>query len=139
MHDKNPIISLIVSTYNRPDALRLVLLALNEQDTDGFEVVIADDGSKDETRKQIELLQHKLAYKLNYVWQADDGYQLSMIRNKAAALAEGNYLIFIDGDSLPLSTFIRYHQRIAEKGYFVSGNRVLLSKNFTTHVLQDNR
>ena len=129
---------MIISTYNKPDTLSLVLLALANQSVSDFEVIIADDGSKAEVRRQIESLQSQLPYKFNYVWQPDDGYRLAMIRNKAVAIASGDYLIFLDGDSVPLPTFVEYHQKLAEEGCFVSGSRVLLSECFTAEVLRDN-
>lgn len=134
--------SIIVSTYNRPDALELVLLALAEQDcgneNDLFEVVVADDGSTDATRALLDELQAKakLPYKLRYVWHEDKGFRLALIRNKAVAKSCGDYLVFLDGDCVPLKSFVRKHQRLAEKGWFVAGNRVLLNKDFTDKVLR---
>lgn len=132
-----PSVSIIVSTYNRPDAVRLVLLALAAQDVNDFEVIIADDGSSLKACEQIKDLQALLPYRLNYVWQEDAGFRLAMIRNKAAIAARGSYLIFLDGDSVPLKSFVKYHKKLAEKGCFVAGNRILLSEDFTARVLQN--
>lgn len=137
MVKNTPTVSVIVSTYNRPDTLKVVLLALANQDTDDFEVIVADDGSDPATRNQVEELRSKLPFHLAYVWQVDDGFRLSMIRNKAVIVARGDYLIFIDGDSVPLPSFVRYQKKMAEKGYFVSGSRVLLSQIFTEKILRD--
>ncbi len=129
-------ISIIVSTYNRPDALRLVLLALSEQDVKNFEVIVADDGSTDETKQVVEALKLKVDYNIKHIWQQDNDFRVAMIRNKSAVFAEGEYLVFLDGDSIPRISFVRRHQELAEPNYFVAGNRILLSSVFTNKALQ---
>ncbi len=129
-------ISVIISTYNRPEALRLVLLALNQQDVKAFEVIVADDGSTNETKRVIESLKIKASYTLSHVWHKHSDFKAAQIRNKSVANAAGDYLIFLDGDSIPQTSFIRRHQKLAENSYFVAGNRILLSSAFTNHVLQ---
>jgi len=104
--DKKPIVSVVVTTYNRPDALSLILLALNEQDTNDFEVIVADDGSSSETKDAVELLKPKVSYKIRHVRQSHDGFRAAMIRNKSVSVADGEYLIFLDGDSVPQTSFI---------------------------------
>jgi glycosyltransferase involved in cell wall biosynthesis len=128
-------ISIIISTYNRPDALGLVLLALAEQDAKNFEVIVADDGSTDETKQVIESVAAKVAYNIGHVWHPHNDFRAAMIRNKSVAVAQGDYLIFLDGDSIPLTSFVRRHQDLAENNCFVVGNRVLLSASFTKDVL----
>jgi glycosyltransferase involved in cell wall biosynthesis len=115
--------------------LRLVLFALARQNTDDFEVIVADDGSSKATKTIIEKFKKKVNYKINHVWQQHKGFRAAMIRNKAVAGAQGKYLVFLDGDSIPQTSFINYHKKLSEKNYFVSGNRILLSANFTKHVL----
>lgn len=127
--------SIIVSTYNRPDALRMVLLALAEQSDRNFEVIVADDGSTTETRLMIESLRSQLHYPLYHIWQADDGFRAAAARNKAVMVSQGKYLIFLDGDCVPLNSFVKQHLHLAETKYFVTGNRVLLKESFTQNVL----
>jgi len=134
MNKKKPDISVIVSTYNRPDALRLVLFALNEQDTGDFEVIVADDGSSEETKEVIDAVKLRVHYNLSRVWQEHNDFRAAMIRNKGVAKSQGKYLIFLDGDTIPSPSFIRRHKQLAEDRYFVSGNRVLLSKKFTEQI-----
>jgi glycosyltransferase involved in cell wall biosynthesis len=130
-------ISIIVSTYNRPDALKLVLLALAEQNIqpNTFEVIVADDGSNQDTKNLVDNLSPNLPYPLHHVWHEDTGFRLATIRNKAAAQAKGDYLIFLDGDCIPLISFVYRHKLLAEKKYFVAGNRILLSQGFTKKVV----
>jgi len=135
-------ISVIVTTYNRPEALALVLLALAAQENGEnrfnkhFEVIIADDGSTSDTAKLINQLQSQLPYPLQHIWQPDNGFRAAMARNRAIAAANGNYLIFLDGDSIPQTDFIVKHSKLAEKGWFVAGNRILLSKRFTNELTE---
>ncbi|MCK5877907.1 MAG: glycosyltransferase family 2 protein [Candidatus Marithrix sp.] len=127
-------ISVIITTYNRPDALELVLSALAEQQFTNFEVIVADDGSTATTAKFIQQL--SIPYPLQHVWQKDQGFRAAKVRNLAVTVAKGNYLVFLDGDCIPRIDFIAKHNQLAELGYFVVGNRVLFTKKFTQQVIQ---
>ncbi|MBN2689955.1 MAG: glycosyltransferase family 2 protein [Gammaproteobacteria bacterium] len=134
--NKIPNISVIVSTYNRPEALKLVLLALNAQEGNHkFEVVVADDGSTVETKYLIKNMRKLVNYDLKYVWHEDLGFRAASSRNKAVSISKGDYLIFLDGDCLPRNNFIKNHLKLIEKNYFVAGNRVLLSEKITRYML----
>src|SRR5262245_659867 len=91
-------LSVIVSTYNRPDALGACLRSLGRQTAKDFEVVVADDGSASQTRDLIDAWKPKLGVPLAHVWQEDRGFRLAEIRNRAAAASAGDYLVFLDGD-----------------------------------------
>jgi glycosyltransferase involved in cell wall biosynthesis len=128
-------ISVIVTTYNRPDALGACLRALGRQTTKNFEIVVADDGSGATTRDVIEAWKPKLGVPLAHVWQEDRGFRLAEIRNRAVAGSSGDYLVFLDGDCIAPPGFIAAHRALAEPGYFVGGNRVLLSRALTEDIL----
>ncbi len=130
------VISLIISTYNRPDALSLILRALAAQSQSDFEVIIADDGSTQETSDLITTIKNLHSFPITHVWQEDQGFRLAKIRNQAVEASSGEYLIFLDGDCIPPYNYIERHRKLAEPGYFVAGNRILLSEEFTTVVLQ---
>lgn len=100
-------------------------------------MIIADDGSTKETKQIIDLLQSKIDFSIKYVWHKHNGFRAATIRNKGAAISKGDYLIFLDGDSLPRVSFIKQHQKLAENNYFVAGNRILLSPSFTMKVLAE--
>src|SRR5438309_2028957 len=119
--------SLIISTYNWPSALQLCLQSVLQQSVLPAEIIIADDGSTEETKTLIDHMATQCPVPLLHVWQPDEGFQLSKIRNRAIAKAAMPYIIQIDGDLLLHQHFIKDHFHIQEPGYFVSGSRVLLS------------
>ncbi len=129
------LISVVVSTYNREDALDAVLRSLSRQTDRQFEVVVADDGSNVATARVIEAWSARLPVK--HVWHEDRGFRLAEIRNRAILASAGTYCIFLDGDCLVRSHFVAAHRRLAEPGYFVTGNRVLLSQKLTERILSE--
>ena len=129
--------AVIVTTYNRPDALAAVLEGYCAQLDHKFELLIADDGSTDDTRKLVEVHAARAPFALHHVWQEDTGFRPGAARNRAAARTTADYLIFADGDCVPARDFVRQHLALAEASYFLSGNRVLLSPAFTKRVLRD--
>ncbi len=131
------LVSVIVTTYNREDALAAVLAALSRQSDRGFEVVIADDGSGPATAAMVESWRPRLGAPLSRVWQANQGFRAAEIRNRAIVACRGDYCVFLDGDCLVPADFIATHRRLAERGWFVTGNRVLLSPDLTAAVLRE--
>ncbi|MCI0653003.1 MAG: glycosyltransferase family 2 protein [Methylococcaceae bacterium] len=131
------LISVIVTTYNRPDALRACLDALSAQTDPDFEILIADDGSGESTRETILLYntENTPAKAVNHVYHVDRGFRAATIRNKAVARSRGDYIVFMDGDCVVFPDFIAMHRKLAEPGYFVPGNRILLSREYTGEVL----
>ena len=129
------LISVIVATYNRPDALDAVLRGLAHQIDRAFEIVIADDGSGPATAQTIERWAAATDLAVVHVWHSDRGFRLAEIRNRAILRSHGAYCIFLDGDCIPRADFVAAHRRLAEPGWFVAGNRVLLSRAFTERVL----
>src|SRR5262245_45497058 len=128
---KPGLISVIVSTYNWPEALEAVLYGLSHQDDQHFEVVVADDGSDNRTRAVIGA-----AYMpVTHVWHEHRGWRLAEIRNRGIIASRGDYCIFLDGDCIPRPSFVAAHRRLAEPGWWVQGNRVSLREKFAKHVL----
>lgn len=131
------LISVVVATYNRPDALDAVLRSLAHQNDTDFEVLVADDGSRPETAAVATNWQGRVGRQLTHVWQPDQGFRLAEIRNRALLVATGDYCIFLDGDCLARPGFIAAHRSLAERGWFVTGNRVLLSRDLTQAILRE--
>lgn len=129
-------ISFIILTYNRTDALLAVLRSLASQCSTDHEVLIADDGSN---QAQVNLLYKKLpAFRcqVRHVWHPDIGFTAAAARNLAAHHAQGNYLVFLDGDCVPGKSFVAAHTALASRGVFVNGSRVLLSQRLTAQVVE---
>lgn len=129
--------AVIITTYNRPDALTAVLAGYAAQRDAGFELVIADDGSTDGTRHAIDAFKACVKFSVSHVWHEDRGFRAAAIRNRALAATRADYIIFSDGDCVPGRHFVATHQRLAEPGWFVAGNRALLSAAFTARVLRN--
>jgi glycosyltransferase involved in cell wall biosynthesis len=131
------LISVILATYNREDALDAVLRALARQRDRNFEVLVADDGSGPSTRATVERHSSRIGVPLAHIWHEDKGFRLAEIRNRAILRCMGEICVFLDGDCIPRPDFIAAHRRLAELGWFVAGNRVLLSKELTERVLSE--
>lgn len=131
------LISVIVATYNRPDALDAVLRGLSRQTDRNFEIVIADDGSGPGTAQAIARRGAAMSTPIVHVWHEDRGFRLAEIRNRAILESRGAYCVFLDGDSIPRPGYVAAHRRLAEPGWFVAGNRILLSQALTERALRD--
>ena len=116
-----PAASVIFSTYNSEEWLRKTLLGFAAQDRTDFEVIVADDGSREPTREMVEVLRPQMPFALQHVWQPDEGFQKSRILNKAIVASNADYLIFTDGDCIPRRDFVSTHLRLRERGHYLSG------------------
>lgn len=124
-------VSLIISTYNRPDALRLVILSAFNQTSLPDEIIIGDDGSKENTATLIKEMQVLSSVPLVHLWQEDKGFRLAMMRNKCVAVATGDYIIEIDGDVIMDSHFVEDHIKFATPGHYLKGGRTNLGPELT--------
>ena len=116
------LISVIISTYNSPLWLEKVLWGYCAQEDQGFEIVVADDGSGPDTRALVQKYARVLGEdRIRHVWHEDRGFRKSMILNKAVVASAGDYLIFTDGDCIPRRDFIGIHRRLAKRGRYLSG------------------
>ena len=129
-------IAVIVTTYNRPDALAAVLAGYLTQTDKNFEVLIADDGSTADTAAVVQQFQAQASFPVQHLWQRDDGFRAAAIRNRAIAATDAAYIVFTDGDCVPPPDFVACHRTLAEPGCFVSGNRLMLMRSFTEQVLR---
>jgi glycosyltransferase involved in cell wall biosynthesis len=129
------LISVIVTTYNREDALGAVLRSLSRQTDAGFEVIVADDGSRAATAGVVQTWSSNMRVPLRHVWQEDHGFRAAEARNRAIRASTGTYCVFLDGDCITRPDFVAAHRRLSEPGYFVTGNRVLLSPALSERIL----
>lgn len=126
--------SIIISTYNQPEWLHKALTGYLYQSYTDFDIVIADDGSGDETRKVIERFAASTDIPVKHVWHEDDGFRKSAILNKAILAAPSEYLIFTDGDCIPHPDFVKAHMSKAKPGYYVSAGYCKLSKETSERI-----
>ncbi|MDX1272620.1 glycosyltransferase family 2 protein [Bizionia paragorgiae] len=119
-------ISVIISTYNSPDWLAKVLYGYNNQTYRDFEVIIADDGSSQETIDLIAAIKEEVFYPISHVWHEDNGFQKSQILNKAILACNTDYILMSDGDCIPRQDFLEVHYKYREIGYFLSGGYFML-------------
>lgn len=122
-------ISVLITTYQRPDFLRKVLDGYAGQVRPADEIVIADDGSGPATRSVIEEYRSKMSVKLIHAWQEHDGIQLSKLRNHGTRPMTGDYIIYTDGDCVPGPYFVSDHERVASRGWFVQGTRMFVGRS----------
>lgn len=129
-------IGVIISTFNNPEWLRKTLYGYITQSHKSFELIIADDGSNEETRELIDSFRENFP-KLKHIWQPDNGFQKTKILNKALLAAESDYLIFTDQDCIPRQDFIETHMRYAQPGFFLSGGYVRLPMSISKQLSKE--
>ena len=128
--------SLIITTYNWPEALEVCLNSVMNQTVLPKEIIIADDGSKQETLNLVKKFQQSYPQiSIIYSWQEDKGFRAGESRNKAILKATGEYIIIIDGDLLLERHFVQDHIENMEKGCFIQGSRVITSENKKNQIL----
>jgi glycosyltransferase involved in cell wall biosynthesis len=113
--------SVIISTYNSPNWLAKVLYGYNNQTYRQFEIIIADDGSNQETFDLIKNISAEVFYDIIHVWHEDNGFQKTKILNKAILKCSTPYIVMSDGDCIPRADFIEQHVKYRQEGYFLSG------------------
>ena len=123
--------SVILATYEWPEALALVLSALLRQSEQNFEILIADDGSGQRTADVVAHYQAHSDILIQRFWQENQGFRKCRILNRAIQKANGKTLIFLDGDCVPHHRFVEQHIALQQRGHYVAGRRVDLSEDFT--------
>ena len=129
--------TLIVPTYNRPGELMLCLRSLVRQSVLPGEVILADDGSGEETRRAVREFAASpgCPFPVRHVWQEDIGFRKPRILNEAVREATGDYLIFLDGDCMAHRHFVREHLRCAGPEWILGGKRVELGRELSARIL----
>ncbi len=132
-----PSSALLISTYNWPDALRLVLMSVLDQSVFVNEILIADDGSLPETTALIDEFKKKSTIPIKHFWQEDSGFRKSKILNKAVAGSSADYIIQVDGDCILHPKFVEDHLNSAQKRMYLYGSRVNILPQFVQDILQN--
>ena len=124
-------ISLIISFYNKIDYLKLILAALERQSFKDFEIIIADDGSRDDVVAEIKAIISDSPLSIQHLWHEDAGFRKTKIFNKAIRKSRSNYMVFMDGDCIPHFKFIEEHYKNREPKVLLAGRRVYLSEKLS--------
>lgn len=123
-----PGLAVIVNTFNQPDYLGRVLRGLSRQSLPPAEVLLADDGSENQTRQVFANWSARQPFTCFHAWQPHEGFRRARVLNQAIARAKSDYLVFLDGDSIPHPDFVADHRRLAQTGAFIQGHRALLKQ-----------
>jgi glycosyltransferase involved in cell wall biosynthesis len=132
-----PQLTVVVATYEWPEALDCVLSSLFEQSDSDFEIVVADDGSGRATGVVVRGWQQRFGKRLRHVWQEEQGFRKARALNLAALAASGEYLLFLDGDGLVRSGCIAAARRALGPGWFLASKRLNLSERTSRRVLEE--
>ncbi len=130
--------SIILSTYNSPKWLEKVLWGYKSQSVQDFEIVIADDGSKGDTKQLVDSFSGQFKNSLVHVWHEDKGFRKTIILNKAILASNTDYLLFSDGDCIPRNDFVETHIKYREPGYFLSGGYYKLPLDISQKITEQN-
>jgi glycosyltransferase involved in cell wall biosynthesis len=130
--------SLIICTFNWPEALGLVLKSVTEQSILPNEIIVADDGSNASTANKILEFSKIFSTPIVHSWQKDIGCRISHSRNRAIAKASYEYIVMVDGDTILHKDFIKDHKKFAAHGVYIQGSRVLLQPDFSKSLLELN-
>jgi glycosyltransferase involved in cell wall biosynthesis len=128
-------IGVVITTYNHPTWLEKIFWGYLAQKDADFTLIIADDGSKDETKKIIDKYATKL--KIEHVWHEDLGFRKTKILNDAIKQTKCDYLIFTDHDCLPREDFIETHRKYAKKNLFLSAGYYKLTMPVSLKITQE--
>ncbi|SHE98926.1 N-terminal domain of galactosyltransferase [Psychroflexus salarius] len=128
--------SLITPTYNWPEALELLLLSVLNQNQLPDEVIVADDGSTNDTKRLVEKFQKNFPVPLHHIWHEDKGNRKPRIMNKAIAKAKYPYIIEIDGDIIMHKNFVKDHLNFAKKGLYLYGSRANIQEEYLEELIK---
>jgi glycosyltransferase involved in cell wall biosynthesis len=134
---KDPSISVVISTYNSIPWLEKTLWSYEHQIFRQFEIIIADDGSDNETKEFIKQYSEKSSKKIIHVWHEDDGFQKSSILNKALLACNSGYVVMSDGDCIAREDFLQIHYERREPGHFLSGGYYKLPLDISEEITED--
>lgn len=121
-------VSVIIAVYKDVQALELIIESLKQQTYKNFEVVIAEDGQDEQMKAFVDSI---TGLDVKHTTQEDLGIRKTRSLNNAILASNGDFLIFLDGDCIPYSTFIESYLKLSETGYILSGRRVNLGPKYS--------
>ena len=93
-----PLVSVIIPTYNTARYVQESINSVLEQDYPSIQLIVIDDGSTDET---VDIIRR---YGERVVWLTQQNQGAAAARNAGLAVAQGEYIAFLDSDDVWLST-----------------------------------
>jgi glycosyltransferase involved in cell wall biosynthesis len=129
-------LTVVIPTYEWPGALDVVLRSLSEESDQDFDIVVADDGSGPQTAEVVQAWRERLGERVAYVWQPDQGFRKARVENLAAREAQGELLVFLDGDLVPRRGFVPAVRHAFRPGWFLTSKRLNLSEGLSRRVLE---
>eukprot|EP01047_Picozoa_sp_COSAG01_P002594 COSAG01_NODE_69_length_28801_cov_10.460038_20_plen_276_part_00 len=136
INKESMLISIIITSFNWPEALEKCLQSLKEQSDRNFEVIISDDGSSPSVETMINKIKPTLPFLLKFLWQKHNGFHISKTRNKGIAKSSGDYIIFLDQDNILNQHFIKRQRYHAEPNFFGIHQRIFLNQKLTKKILK---
>ena len=131
--------ALLISTYNWPEALNLLLKSIALQEVMPNEILIADDGSKPATKDLIDSYRDKINAPIKHVWHEDNGFRKTIILNKALAKCTSDYIMQVDGDCILHPKFVKDQKEFAQQGFYLYGTRVHLKIKHVQRILEEEK
>lgn len=136
MSVKTEELTIIISYYKALDNLRLILMALNVQSHNSFEVIISEDDYNLETITFVENNRNIYNFPIQHLYQKEDlGFRKNMMLNRSIVESNSEFLVFIDGDCIPHKHFVKQYLTNSELGYIFWGRRVMLSEKTSNKLL----
>jgi len=126
-----PTVSVVLSIFDQPGAFACALEGYRRQTFRDFELIVADDGSDEETRGLVDALRASVDFPVKHVWQENKGYRRARIANTAVRESVGRIILLSDGDCIPHRDFVRVHAEHCAPGSFCAGGYVRLSPEYS--------
>jgi len=141
----SPQVALLVSTYQRPEHLRLCLMSIaRQQGVDNqFEVVVCDDGSADSTFKVVAQFASQVPFPVRMTTHRHHGFRLASCRNDGVLVSSAPYLLFLDGDCVLPHDHVHHHLQRRKPETVIAGDCCRLThaatQEMTAQDICDNR
>ncbi len=132
----HPEIAILVSSFERPAHIRRVLASIAAQRgvTGSFEVVVTDDGSRDETPRLVRQFAASATFPVRFVTHPHDGFHIARCRNEGVQASSAPYLLFLDGDCMIPPDHLRAHLDCRREGYALAGYPIYLNQSISEQI-----
>ena len=135
----HPEITILVSSFERPAHLRRVLASIAAQQgiAGAFEVVVTDDGSRDETPRVVREFAASATFPVHFTTHPHSGFHIARCRNEGVAATTAPYLLFLDGDCMIPPDHVRKHLDRRREGYALAGYPIYFNESTSSQITAD--